>query len=202
MRITVLATLILLGTAALAADQSDAAGGAATFCQGQYALCIKAPCTAIVSRNADGTYAVEQASCVCDVLTGWSMGPGSCDSRTPSTVSGHTYLVSTFSTFFNKTNRTLSCPSSDTVWATCYGAPCVIDEKDPKKAVCTCTVKTGPSMTLGGNCRTDACNRIWSAATPSGYKFANDHFYEYMKENNLQPPPNPPAKPCPTSGAR
>ncbi|HKO54586.1 MAG TPA: hypothetical protein VJ276_01840 [Thermoanaerobaculia bacterium] len=194
MRIIVLALSISLTTAVLAADQPDVSP--ATFCQGQYALCIKAACSPIVSRNSDGTYAVQEANCVCDVLTGWSMGPGACDTRTPTTVSGRTYLTSSYSNFFNKTNLTLSCPSTDTVWAQCYGAPCTIDLKNPKKAVCTCPVKTGAMMTLGGGCRSGACNSIWSAATPSGNKFANDYFYKYMTENDLQPPPNPPAKKC------
>ena len=50
-----------------------------TFCKGQYALCIKAACRPIVTRNSDGTFAVQEANCLCDVENGWSMGPGSCD---------------------------------------------------------------------------------------------------------------------------
>ena len=96
-------------------------------------------------------------------------------------------------------NLTLSCPNTNTMWALCYGAPCVVDEKDSSKAVCTCAVKIGEMKTLGGNCREEACNRIWSAATPAADAFANDYFYKYMTENNLQPPPNPPAKQCPGS---
>lgn len=190
---------ILFAAPLLSAEPPDIAASAATFCNGQYALCIKAPCSPIVSRNSDGTYSTTQANCTCDVLTGWSMGLGACNTRTPVTVSGRTYLVSSYSNFFNKTNLTLSCPSSEQVWAECYGAACAIDEKDSKKAVCTCPVKTGPAMTLGGGCRSGACKTIWSAATPNGYKFANDHFYQYMKQNNLQPPPNPPAKACPAT---
>jgi len=101
--------------------------------------------------------------------------------------------------FYNKTNLTLSCSSSDQVWALCYGAPCVVDEKDPSKSVCTCPIQVGPSMTLGGNCRQDACKSIWSAATPTADAFANDNFYKYMTQHNLQPPPNPPAKDCPAT---
>jgi hypothetical protein len=195
MRITSVVIAFLLAAASFAADSSD--GGARTFCNGQYALCIKAPCTPIVSRNSDGTYSVSQAHCVCEVLTGWSMGPGACDTRTPVTSNGQTYLVSTYSNFYNKTNLALSCPNSGQTWATCYGSPCVIDAKDPKKADCTCTMKTGAMMTLGGGCRTGACNTIWSAATPAGFTTSNQHFYEYMTQNKLQPPPNPPAKACP-----
>jgi hypothetical protein len=171
----------------------------ATFCNQEYALCIKAPCGPIVSRKPDGTFSIEQANCTCDVLTGWSMGPGACDKRAPVTVSGRTYLMSTYSNFFNKTNLTLSCPSSDQVWALCYGAPCVIDEKNPSKSICTCPIQIGPSMTLGGECWQGECNRIWSAATPQADAFANDNFYKYMTQHNLQPPPNPPAKDCPAT---
>jgi len=208
-RTATLLLAIFVTAAALAADpqtttttstSSSSQPGAivATFCNGPYALCIKAPCSPIVSRKkGDGTYSIEEANCTCDVLAGWSMGPGACDKRTPETVSGRTYLVSTYSNFYNKTNLTLSCPSSDEVWALCYGAPCVIDQKDPSKAVCTCPIQIGPSMTLGGNCRQDACKSIWSAATPSGNAFANSTYYKYMTDNGLQPPPNPPAKACP-----
>jgi hypothetical protein len=197
MRMTYVVMAILFAAPLLAADSSD---GARTFCNGQYALCIKAPCTPIVTRNSDGTYSVDRANCVCDVLTGWSMGPGACDTRTPVTSGGRTYLISSYSNFFNKTNRALSCPSSSQVWATCYGAACAIDEKDPKKATCNCEMKSGAMLTLGGGCRSGACNTIWSAATPSGFTSSNDHYFQYLKQNGLQPPPNPPAKACPTAG--
>ena len=41
------------------------------------------------------------------------------------------------------------------------------------------------------------CNGIWSGATLAANKFANNHFYNYMTEHNLQPPPEPPANECP-----
>ncbi|HSY52035.1 MAG TPA: hypothetical protein VLC46_24745 [Thermoanaerobaculia bacterium] len=194
-------------TAALANDPQATTTGSpgaivATFCQGEYALCIKAPCAPIVTRKPDGTFSIEEANCTCDVLTGWSMGPLACDKRAPVTVSGHTYLMSTYSNFFNKTNLTLSCPSSDQVWALCYGAPCVVDEKNPSKSTCTCPIRVGPSMTLGGECRQEACKSIWSAATPSADTFANNNYFNYMTENKLQPPPNPPAKACPDTSTQ
>jgi hypothetical protein len=157
---------------------------ASTFCNQTYALCIKAPCSPIVTHNKkDGTYSIEQADCVCDVLPGWSMGPGACDKRAPQTVNGRTFLIS----------------STSQMWAWCYGSPCVEDEKNPSKAVCTCPVKISPSMTLGGECRQEACNGIWSAATPKDDSYANNTFYNYMTEHNLQPPPNKPAQDCPTT---
>ena len=166
-----------------------------TFCKETYALCIKAPCKPIVTRNSDGSYSVKEANCLCVVETGWSMGPGSCESRKPVHQDGHTYLISTYSNFFNKTNMTLTCPSEETVWAWCYGSPCVVDEKDPSKSTCTCPVKTSKMQTLGGDCRKAECKTIWSAATPANNAFAKNEFYKYMKEHHL--PANPPAKDCP-----
>lgn len=66
--------------------------------------------------------------------------------------------------------------------------------------MCTCPTMTGPAMTLGGGCRQAACKEIWSAATPGNDAFANKHFFDYMTEHKLQPPPNPAAKSCPPTG--
>ena len=192
----------------LAADPITESGAtspglnAVTFCEGRYALCVKAPCRPVVSRAKDGTYSISEADCVCDVLSGWSMGPGDCDSRKPVKLDGHTYLVSTYSNFYNTTNLTLTCSSENTVWAWCFGQPCVIDEKDPTKAMCTCPVKTGKALTLGGGCRESSCKSIWSATTPANDAFANDYFYKYMTDHHLKPAPNPPAKACPAPPAK
>jgi hypothetical protein len=210
MRVRAIALIasILVTTSLFAADPPKKAVAqkleqlASTFCEQTYALCIKAPCTPIVTYNKkDGTYSIEQADCVCDVLPGWSMGPGACDKRAPQTVNGRTFLVSTYSNFFNKTNLNLSCPSTSQKWAWCYGSPCVVDEKNPSKAICTCPINTGPATTLGGECRQEACNGIWSAATEKDDAYAGNYFYNYMTEHNLQPPPNPPAKDCPATPA-
>ena len=53
----------------------------ANFCEGTYALCIKAPCTGIPTLDRLGNYAVDRALCECDVVQGVSMGPGSCEDR-------------------------------------------------------------------------------------------------------------------------
>jgi len=185
--------LLLLATPLFAQDPQRQA----VFCKEKYALCIKAPCLPIVTRGQDGKYTVSQANCTCAVESGWSMGPGSCDDRKPVTRDGRTYLVSTYSNLFNTTNKTLTCDKPDTPWAVCYGAPCTIDPKDPNKAVCTCPLSTGKMKTLGGDCRKTACTSLWSAATFAEYDFSNKHFYEYMKEHKLLPPPNPPATECP-----
>lgn len=170
------------------------------FCNQVYALCIKAPCSPIVSRDKDGNYSVTEANCRCVVVDGWSMGPGECDKRAVTTASdGNKYLVSTYSNFFNKTDLTLTCSSNSTTWAWCYGSPCVISKDNPSDAVCTCPIQIGPAKTLGGRCQQEKCNQIWSAATYKNDAFANDYFYWYMTHNNLQPPPNKAAQDCPTT---
>ena len=173
---------------------------AAQFCKGEYALCIKAPCTPMASRGKGGA-GVESALCSCDVVDGWSMGPASCDARMPGHDGSFTTLMSTYSNLFNATNRTLSCTSTDTLWATCYGAPCVVDAKDPKKANCTCPLKQSAANTLGGDCQQSACSSIWSAATPQADAGANEIFAAYMKKNNPTVPSLPPAAACPATSA-
>lgn len=174
----------------------------ATFCNGTYALCIKAPCSAVPTLDRLGNYASNHALCSCDIVQGWSMGPGACSDRGPVEQNGRTYLISTYSNLYNNTEKTLFCENENNLWAWCYGAPCVVDEKDPKKAVCTCPVETGPAKTLGGNCQQGACDGIWSAATPAGDAFANAHYYQWMKKNQPTVPVNPPAPSCPATGAQ
>jgi hypothetical protein len=197
----VAAALAVVSTLA-AAQPRDAASTAqqmqaqATFCEGTYALCIKAPCSGIPTLDRLGNYVIERALCSCDVVKGFSMGPGACEDRAPVSQQGRTYLISTYSNRYNDTNRTLSCQSRDTVWAWCYGAPCVVDSNDPNKATCTCPVQQSAMSTLGGNCRQDACDGIWSAAVPLGDTFANAHFFRTMRQNHPNVPTNPPAQAC------
>jgi len=199
-----LAGIAVAAAPALTAAQGGAGAGAgaalqeqATFCDGTYALCIKAPCEPIPTLARLLNYEVDHALCSCDVVTGWSMGPGACEDRAPVTQGGRTYLISTYSNLYNDEEKTLACDSRDTVWAWCYGAPCVVDENDPSRAVCTCPIDVGPSRTLGGGCRQDACEGIWSAATPAGDVFANKHYYDWMKKNQPDVTVNPPAPACP-----
>jgi hypothetical protein len=171
----------------------------ATFCEGTYALCIKAPCSGIPTLDRLGNYVIDRALCSCDVVQGWSMGPGACMDRGPVTQNGRTYLISTYSNRFNQSSingNTLTCKNPSTVWAWCYGAPCVVDEKDPSKATCTCPLQKSAMSTLGGDCRQEACSGIWSAAVPAGDTFANEHFANYMRRNHPDAPVNPPANAC------
>ena len=197
-RILLPVVLLLSTLSALAKDPPKPAipaefQNAATFCDQEYALCIKAKCT----KPGKGE---KMVPCVCDVINGWSMGPGDCASRAPVTgKDGQTHIVSTYANLYNTKERTLSCPSG-TVWAWCYGAKCVVDPKDPKTATCNCPVQVAKdlgSRTLGGDCHNDACREVWSAATPAEDKFANDYYFWYMWKNKLKPPALPPAKDCP-----
>ena len=194
---------LLIASACAAQAQRDPASTAAqmqnqaNFCEGTYALCIKAKCSGIPVLDRLGNYVIDRALCECDVMQGVSMGPGSCQDRAPVTQQGRTYLISTYSNRYNDTNRTLSCQDQKTTWAWCYGAPCVVDQNDPSKATCTCPLMQGAMSTLGGNCRQDACEGTWSAATPVGDKFASEHFYRTMQQQYPRVPANPPAPMCP-----
>lgn len=54
----------------------------ATFCEGTYALCIKAPYVAIPTLDRLGHYVTDHAACSCEVVQGWSMG------RAPASTAG------------------------------------------------------------------------------------------------------------------
>lgn len=172
----------------------------AVFCEGQYALCIKAPCTPIPTLGRLGNYYVDRALCSCEVESGISMGPGQCADRRPVTQGSRTYMISTYSNRFNNMNNTLNntltCKDANTAWAWCYGAPCVIDERDPTKANCTCPIQTSPMQTLGGSCDQDNCKYIYSAATIPGDAFANNHFYNTVTKDYPNYPVNMAAKVC------
>jgi hypothetical protein len=58
-------------------------GGHAVFCNTQYALCIKAYCPTPYGMPAAGG----TIDCVCDIVTGWSMGPDTCADRMQNLVS-------------------------------------------------------------------------------------------------------------------
>lgn len=177
----------------IAAAQSPPLGKP-VFCDGTYALCIKALCQPVVGPNRT----IKYANCSCDVRQGWSMGPGSCQSRQPVIRNALTFLVSTYSNLYNETNKTMSCTSQNQLWAWCYGAPCVVDRANPSKTTCTCPVYTGPMNTLGGQCGSDGndgCASLWSAATPKADAGANVLFAAYMKKNGY--PHFGPAAMCP-----
>lgn len=72
-----LVVIALLSSIPVFAQDPPADMNPAVFCEGRYALCIKAPCTPIVTRDkSTGEYSVTEANCQCDMEIGWSMGPG------------------------------------------------------------------------------------------------------------------------------
>jgi hypothetical protein len=183
---------------AQAAPPERGAGNTAqTFCEGTYALCILAPCSPIATRGPDGRLAVERALCACDVVEGWSMGPTPCPERAKTVQGTRIFLTSAFSNLYSDRGRVLSCPSPSHEWAWCYGAPCAVDPRDPRKALCDCPVRTGPAKTLGGDCRPEACDQLWVAATPAADEFAGPYFYETLRKDHPGVPVKPPAQACP-----
>jgi hypothetical protein len=182
----------LTAVPALAGPQCDSklGAGGAVFCNGAYALCIKALCKPVAGST-------DTVSCDCVVEQGWSMGPAACTdpgrSQTNPPPAGAS-LMSTYSNYFNTSEKTQKCTSSDTRWAWCYGAPCTVDKNDPKHASCTCPVCTSAANTLGGGCHPDACKLVYSAATPINDAFANLYYFEHLKKQGIDVPG--PAKPC------
>src|SRR5262249_24879721 len=166
------------------------------FCDGTYALCIRASCSAIPSLDRLGNYVVNHVLCSCEVVRGWSMGPGACSDRAPVEQNGRTYLISTYSNADNDKHQTLPCNDASTTWAWCYGAPCVVDPKDPKRAECNCPLQQSAMRTLGGRCRPDACSGLWSAAKPQADTFANLRFALFARQHGQ---PSPPAQACPVT---
>lgn len=189
----VCAAVVLVIMPALAGAQTKNPKMFAIFCDGPYALCIKAPCSKEIVVSG-GKQTVE---CSCTVQHGWSMGPAACVKRMPVTgTNGVTKLMSTYSNFYNGPNQNMTCKGSSQQWANCYGAPCVTDPSDPTRATCTCPVRTGDMITLGGGCDKNRCGEMWSAARPNENEFANNNFYAYMTKNYPYYPVNPPAKVC------
>jgi hypothetical protein len=91
-------------------------------------------------------------------------------------------------------SQTVSCTQSSTQWAWCYGSSCEKDPNHPTKAICRCPVVTAPAYVLVTEDKcSDAstfCSQMWSAATPSASKFANNYYYDWMTKNgHLSPKP-------------
>jgi peroxiredoxin len=125
------------------------------ICDQNYALCTNAPC---VPSKHDPNIVI----CDCVVESGYSVGFTACPKRAPH----GTHLYSTFSTqVAARSSGAMTC-GKDVQWANCLDYPCVLDPNDPTKATCECAVvKTGPSFTFGGDCKTQTCgNTIWSGA--------------------------------------
>jgi hypothetical protein len=158
------ASFLLIAAAAvftIAFGNEQAAKSETQLCKHQYALCTSALC---IPQPGDPTKAI----CFCDVQDGASMASVPCNTIQPSTDANGTRTV--YSAFsleqFKQGKKVLTC-ASGTPWTWCLNKRCTVDPSDVKKAICICDVlRTGESITLGGNCDTATCSTgYWSGAT-------------------------------------
>jgi hypothetical protein len=91
----------------------------AVFCEGTYALCIRAPCVAIPTMDRLGNYSIDKALCSCEWRKVGRWGP--VPARTAPRFSNMAVpiRISTHSNRFNDTHRTLTCSDPKTSWAWC-----------------------------------------------------------------------------------
>jgi|GEM_PF-3140676 len=163
---------------ALAADSSQRGNGAVLkMCTGKYALCDAAPCTPIAEQHGFPGAPVAKPShalCSCVVEDGPNLGPGPCADRTPRGKKGE-YILSTYSYALNKPYLTCPAGGDRTI---CFGYPCIIDEKDPKRAHCTCPITYGSKefKTQGGDCNVASCSSLFQGGTPAEYDLINRIF--------------------------
>lgn len=173
----------------------------AVVCVQEYALCIAAPCAVRPKQPA----IPETADCRCDVVYGASIGQAACADRQAGTANGQKTLVSTYS--FQQTlpaYALMTCPATDSGgnalrYADCYNMPCVVDSKDPAKAVCQCPVLPVGNQTFitrGGSCDTSRCSQLWSGAPSAQNTQVNWQF-----ACNLGMP-QPPEANCPSTSGR
>lgn len=187
--LAVLVATLSLAAAAGAADQTSQRldGKILQMCTGKYAICDAALCAPLAAQaGPPGSKSVQPttAVCTCEVKIGPNLGPGPCDNRTPSGPNGE-YIMSTYS--YALKNPYLTCKSGGTR-TVCFGYPCVIDQKDPSRAHCTCPIKYDSEefQTQGGNCNPASCsNELWQGGTPNEYKLINEIF---TKATGEQPP--------------
>ncbi|HEX4959437.1 MAG TPA: hypothetical protein VF173_01265 [Thermoanaerobaculia bacterium] len=168
-------------------------GSILQMCTGKYALCDAAACTPIAEQKSfPGSPVVKpsHALCSCVVEEGKNLGPGPCSDRTPTGPKGE-YILSTYS--YALKSSYLTCPKGGTR-TVCFGYPCIIDAKDPKRAHCTCPIiyDSEEFKTQGGNCNPSSCkNGLWQGGTPAEYEVINAIF---TKDTGQKPPKDCPAK--------
>lgn len=163
-----LITYVLPVVAALAVSYAYAAKDEDknVICEHEFALCTSARCVPI---PGDPTKAI----CFCDVEEGKSLSTVACDKLKPTTDDNGVKTV--FSCFalkqFQAGKKVLTCPSG-TPWTWCLNKRCTVDPTNPKKAICTCDViRTGESITAGGDCDTSTCKTAyWSAAPKADFE--------------------------------
>jgi hypothetical protein len=165
------ASFLLFAAAAvftIAFGNEQAAKSDMQLCKHQYALCTAALC---IPQPGDRPKAI----CFCAVEESASMASVPCNTIQPSTdANGTRTIYSEFSLEqFKEDKKVLRCPSGSP-WTWCLNKRCTVDPSDPKKAICVCDVlRTGESITLGGNCETATCTTgYWSGATVKDFNEA------------------------------
>jgi len=162
--------------------QNDPING--PVCDTGFALCTSAPCI------PDPMAPDEQAICTCEV----TQGPNFADqtpckernAKTITTVSGLEVqqIISTYAFVQAATKPVLTC-DNDFPWTDCLNAKCIIDPKQPLKAICTCpyaNTDDATFVTYGGSCNTSTCaTAVWSAATVENFNAGSDALKRYMK---------------------
>jgi hypothetical protein len=150
-------TILLLAVCCFSVHARTSGGD--VVCYGKYALCSSAKCVPVPGSKG-------KSVCNCIVEDGASLGNLSCEERKPRVEKYGAKLIYSSFSFRNKPWQMLKCPSGK-AWTFCLDMPCFVSPHDPKKAICTCDVKTtGEFYTEGGACNPDECsNHLWSAAT-------------------------------------
>jgi hypothetical protein len=146
-----------------------------TLCEGLYALCTSAKCTAVPGK--EGT-----VSCGCEVRDGYSAGRDNCK-RTEDTRAGADIQSRYFPV------KSLSICNNDRQWADCLGKLCTIDENDPGKATCFCTLEKnkGPYVIVGDRYTPQTCSTgVISSATVEGHQSITEFL---KKTGKLEPYP-------------
>ena len=189
---TWLAVLVVSLSFAAAAEAADPASQrldakGLNMCEGKYAICDAALCTPLAAQQGrPGSKSVQPttAVCTCEVKVGPNLGPGPCENRNPNGPNGER-IMSTYS--YALKNLYLPCPEGG-ARTVCFGYPCIVDQKDPSRAHCTCPIyyNSKAFKTQGGNCNPASCsNELWQGGTPAEYKLINDIF---TKATGEQPP--------------
>jgi len=180
----VLSVLFLTGLEAGAEKGSDIgiSSDSGIICNNEYVLCTSAPCVPDPS-NPDS-----KAICSCEVNKGLNFGLSQCEARTPVIDSnGVTKVLSTYSFAQAPTKPVLHCLEGKP-WTNCLDQPCIVDQMNPIKAICTCKiVRDQPFETFGGDCNSLTCDTgYWSGATLGSYVGASK---ELMKAFDLEDEP-------------
>lgn len=142
-------------------------------CESTYALCTTAACTPIPGDD-------DTVSCACDVKTGYSAGEEPCTQEVATSegkqISSRYYPIKSY----------VAC-ANDRPWAWCLDKPCIVDENNPTKASCACTVTKdqGPYLVVTDTYTDTTCTtKMWSSAIVAGVNQLTD----FLKtSDNLKP---------------